>query len=637
MTAAPVAEQTSLFTTEDIPSGRTRKHRLLAAIEPSVPLPAVMHRSDLTPRAVSLLEATRLLAEVIKRSGALTVDVETTGYPLGHRHYQLRTVQLGDADTAVVFDATTYPRILRALLGHAPKLHAYSATADLVPLVHAGLIDYDEAWAKMHDTMLVTKLANPNAIGTDAGLKQTAAEILGADAITPNAEDGRKELFAAGGWLSDTELDTEPDRNGWLQVHPTMRRMVLYAAADVLDTAALPARLPHVAPGIIERERAVQRITARITHQGLPLAPSTVTELLGHHNQALVAARSNCVSQGLSDPASNPTVATSLAGLGAEIPSTDKGNPSVTSAVLTKLTREPGPLAELARAVLEYRNHATLLATFLVPYNLMCTNGDGRVRPTIYTLSARTGRMSSVRVNLQNVPREGGIRSCITADTGWLLCSADLAGIELRVAAALSGDPVLTEAVINGTSKDKTDIHWLVAQQVFGAQATKTHRYTVKPGVYGYLYGGGADRLKDEMGCDLSIAEAVIEGLKALTPQYVGWANRLKWGAKKGNNRYTLYTGVELQLPLDTPHKWPNYIIQRTSRDILCDALLRWKQTQWGDSVLLPIHDEVVVMVPEAAAIEATDTLLACMATEFDGIPIVAAANPPAFAWQDAA
>ena len=73
--------------------------------------------------------------------------------------------------------------------------------------------------------------------------------------------------------------------------------------------------------------------------------------------------------------------------------------------------------------------------------------GDGRVRPTVYTLGARTGRMSCVRPNCQNVPRSGGVRGCIIADSGHLLISADFAGIELRVAAALSGDTQLARII----------------------------------------------------------------------------------------------------------------------------------------------------------------------------------------------
>src|SRR3954471_22851268 len=88
--------------------------------------------------------------------------------PGGHQHYQLRTVQLGGEATAVVFDATDpdHTAVCRELLAAAPRLHAHSATGDLVPLAHAGLIDYEQAWARMHDTVIPAKLADPASTGS---------------------------------------------------------------------------------------------------------------------------------------------------------------------------------------------------------------------------------------------------------------------------------------------------------------------------------------------------------------------------------------------------------------------------------------------------------------------------------------
>jgi DNA polymerase I-like protein with 3'-5' exonuclease and polymerase domains len=158
------------------------------------------------------------------------------------------------------------------------------------------------------------------------------------------------------------------------------------------------------------------------------------------------------------------------------LPLTDAGNPSVAAEVLAPLRNTPGTVGELVGAVLDYRTHDTVLTSFLEPYDALVRYGDGRVRPTVYTLGARTGRMSCVRPNCQNVPRTGGVRGCIIADPGHVLVSADFAGIELRVAAALSGDENLRRMIA-----DEVDIHWLIARQVFGPDATKADRYAVKP------------------------------------------------------------------------------------------------------------------------------------------------------------
>ena len=102
-----------LFTADDVPdTGRSRAHRILTATEPVIELPALVRRGR-APQPITLQRAEQALRGLIKRCGALTVDVESSGYPVGHRHYQLRTVQLGNEAAAVVFDATHPPTPLQ--------------------------------------------------------------------------------------------------------------------------------------------------------------------------------------------------------------------------------------------------------------------------------------------------------------------------------------------------------------------------------------------------------------------------------------------------------------------------------------------------------------------------------------------
>jgi DNA polymerase I-like protein with 3'-5' exonuclease and polymerase domains len=68
---------------------------------------------------------------------------------------------------------------------------------------------------------------------------------------------------------------------------------------------------------------------------------------------------------------------------------------------------------------------------------------------------------------------------------------------------------------------------------------------------------------------------------------------------------------------------------------LLVDALVRWRDTRWGDCTLLPVHDELIVMVPECDAQEATTELARCMEGDLYGVKIVAEPSTPSFAWQD--
>jgi DNA polymerase I-like protein with 3'-5' exonuclease and polymerase domains len=257
--------------------------------------------------------------------------------------------------------------------------------------------------------------------------------------------------------------------------------------------------------------------------------------------------------------------------------------------------------------------------------------GDGRARPTVYTLGADTGRMSCVRPNLQQMPREGGYRACITADPGTLLVGADFASVEIRVMAALSGDSNLRRMLIEGV-----DVHSMIAAQVFGPDYTKSDRYTVKRGVFGWAYGGGIPTLARQVGASETTMAAVVDTLAATAPEYVRWAQSVKDAVKAGHTQFPTYAGRVIHLPTRFPHKAPNFCIQGTARELLVDALIRWQDTRWATCVLLPVHDELLCVVPEADAAEAITALLNAMQTELHGVPITAEASQPSYAWRDA-
>jgi len=303
----------------------------------------------------------------------------------------------------------------------------------------------------------------------------------------------------------------------------------------------------------------------------------------------------------------------------------------VTTVFINFLATLRGQAGALVAAVLEFRHHDTVLGTFLEPYRQLVECGDGRARPTIYTLGTDTGRMSCVRPNLQQLPREGSVRACITADPGYLLVSADFSGVELRVAAALSGDADLQEMIAAGE-----DVHWRIARAVWGPGATKADRYTAKRIVFGRLYGGGVPTLAAQAGISETLAASAVDVLDSMTPGLSRWSRQLRDMARAGAVVMPTYAGRVIHLIRDYPHKAPNYAIQGTARELLVDAIERWEQTRWAGSVVLPVHDEVLAMVPEAEAEVATAELVRCMTTDLYGVAIVAEASAPTFAWADA-
>jgi DNA polymerase I-like protein with 3'-5' exonuclease and polymerase domains/phage/plasmid-associated DNA primase len=613
----------------------------------AVALPAIKARGA-APKPANLDAAAAVLVGMIAAPGGrLTLDVEHTGYPVGHPDYQLRTVQLGDANTCVVLDARDPQQLALATraLDAAETVHAHSATADIIPTAIAAGVDPAGWWDKTADTGIMAALNPPERLGNPQswGLKDLAKLLP--DPQTDKADKARAAMFRAHKWLKDTEPDTPTARNGWYQVSPDEPVMVDYAASDVLDTHALADLLaPGVpdAPGLLDRERAVQRIVSRVTHRGILLDPDLVAQQLNTHTEAAALYAARLAAGGIANPSSNPQITKALQAAGVRLPATAAGNLSAAKDVLEALAPadadgerpRTGPGQALVADLLDYRHHNTLLTLFLRGFDLQARHGDGRVRPTVLTMgAAATGRMSCTRPNLQQIPREGGMREMFLADPGQLIVSADFSSVEVRVAAWVSGDLGLAAML-----RDGLDLHSLVAEKVWGPDYTKAHRYAAKRAVFGWIYGAGLGRVALQLGTHGDKAQAVVDAMAQITPGLVQWGDQLRADVRAGRRPYWQHgSGRITWLPAAEPHKAVNYVVQSTARELLVEALLRLETAAPGLTVL-PVHDEPVTFADAADAPRVRQILAEAMSFSLpmpDGqfVPIVAEPAEPATRW----
>lgn len=567
--------------------------------------------------------------------GRLTVDVETTGYPVGHRLHELRTVQLGTDSACLIFDPAPHADTIRALLAEAGQLIAHSGQADVVPLAHAGLVDFERAMGVLDDTAVHARLADPKLTGNDGDLKHVGPTLLGEHSVTKAGEEGRKSLFAAAGWLTKTEHDTPIERSGWAGASKTGATMLRYAGADVLDTHAIDAALPPLPDWLTEREREFHRMTARITHRGVPLDADRIGELEAKHTPARAELGLRIRSfpgVRIENPGSPQQLVEAFTTLGETLPLTKPdrngkggGNPSTAEGALVSIQqeREGTAAGELARLVLDWREHNTSLNTFIGPYTELVRHGDGRARPTLYTVGADTGRTSCVRPNAQQLPRQGGFRAMYAADPGMVIVRADFSSVEIRGAGALSGDETLLNSIMISDERGSAahmDIHWQVARMIKGEGATKEDRYAIKPGVFCHMYGGGVTTMAEQMRTSKARARQVKGALEALTPTYQAWSRDLVNRCKAGQNAFRSYSGRLIWIPRFEERKAPNYAVQGSCRELLVDAVVdRWRFTPWGRCTILPVHDELLAWVPAEDADAATRALVACMETTLVG------------------
>lgn len=138
---------------------------------------------------------------------------------------------------------------------------------------------------------------------------------------------------------------------------------------------------------------------------------------------------------------------------------------------------------------------------------------DGMIRSNYIQLGADTGRMSCREPNLQQVPRDKGFRAAVEAPEGWTFVCADFGQMELRLAAAVSGDTTMINAFKQGE-----DLHTITAAAIYPEPSEdpaelKARRQVAKSANFGLLYGSGAKGLRNyagAMGITMTIEEAEL-------------------------------------------------------------------------------------------------------------------------------
>ena len=144
-------------------------------------------------------------------------------------------------------------------------------------------------------------------------------------------------------------------------------------------------------------------------------------------------------------------------------------------------------------------------------------DSDGFVRASYMQLGADTGRMSCIKPNNQQIPRDAAFRQCVQAPEGWVLVDADYGQMELRLAAALAQDKNMISVF-----KEGGDLH------EYTAEAMGCDRQIAKSANFGLLYGAGAEGLRNYAGAS-GVTMTMEEAIKVRTDWLETYQGIKKW------------------------------------------------------------------------------------------------------------
>ena len=285
---------------------------------------------------------------------------------------------------------------------------------------------------------------------------------------------------------------------------------------------------------------------------------------------------------------------------------TKSGQYSTGEEILIKLSKKN----KIVDLILEFREYKKLLSTYIKALPEMVSPLDGLIHTDYAQAVTATGRLSSNKPNLQNIPIRTSLgretRSAfVSRNDGDLILAADYSQIELRIIAAFSGDPEMISAF-----KNEKDIHSTTASKVFNVPidaVTADMRRRAKEVNFGIIYGISPFGLSQNLDISRSEAKEIIDSYFSefsLVKEYMD--NSIKTAKQKkyvetilGRRRYLrdidsrnfTLRGFAERNAINSP-------IQGSAADIIKLAMIKisdWMKTRdLKSKMIMQVHDELV-------------------------------------------
>lgn len=489
---------------------------------------------------------------------------------------------------------------------------------------------YDvELQGNIFDTMLAHYVIEPDG---KRSMDLLSAQYLGYDPVSIEELIGKKGKGQ--GNMRDVELE----------------KIKEYAAEDADITLQLKQlfapqlKIKSVEKVFSEVENPLVKVLTAMEFEGIRIDVDFLQDYSGQLQKEAATAEENVYRQAgvrfnLASPRQLGEVLFEKLQLDPKAKKTKTGQYATGEDVLQKLAANNPIVAD----ILAFRELTKLKSTYVDALPQLINPKTGRVHTTYGQAVAVTGRLASNNPNLQNIPvrteRGKEIRKAfIPRDNRHILLSADYSQIELRIVAAISGDPNMCQAF-----RDNKDIHTATAAKVYGVDekdVTKEMRYKAKSVNFGIIYGQGAFGLADNLGISRTEAKEIIDnykkqfsGIQKYMDETIQFAKdngyvqtlmgRKRWLRDINSSNFTV-RGFAERNAINSP-------IQGTAADMIKLAMARihaaMKKEGMKSRMVLQVHDELVFDALKTETNELKPLILENMQSALalpNGVPVLA-------------
>lgn len=539
--------------------------------------------------------------DLVRTNSTVAVDIETAGVE-GTDRLTVKAVAFGTADAAVVLDPGGDRQAIIDALAAADKTVFFNAPFDVPALVAAGLMDLGHV-GKVHDLAVDMRLADSNE-RANRSLGGSCTRYLGEQyaGVKDTLKSGHRALY--GGTLSDTfrHLDLRsPAYAAYAGFDVVLTARLFAVAKDVVEAALTAHRLP-TAPQVMrlrEREQIVMRTTLRRCAQGIGVDFDRIDEVRAELRGQIAEADAVLAAAGFdvtaTDTALKRAVVDALDAEGAVSRTWPRLEDGKAAAQVDWIKR----VADVRAEALVARDIASRALTKYVD-GLLSISTDERIRPQVKVLAARTGRMSVADPALQQYP--GALRRMLTV--GAPITSLDWSSIEPVFLANAAGESALIEQFEAGG-----DLYQPVAD------AAGVSRSQAKTVLLAAMYGQGTPSLAMRLGVPEDEARRINRDVFARMPKASTLMDTVKaFGDTAGFVPTMSGRIAALDRDFDDPGRFKgytgvNYYVQGSCYDLLAEAILTMHNAGLADALVMPVHDELVVLT------EAADDVAAIMTT----------------------